>query len=126
MKKLFIVLVTVVALGFIGSQVLACMWDGYWGGSRGSYSGGHASGMTGGAYQNFLNDTAKLRQELAAKQGEYNALMAEPDFDRSRTARLSTEIAGMHDRLHSRARTSGLGDWCPYEYGTDHGGWACW
>ncbi|NQU13802.1 MAG: hypothetical protein HQ561_06625 [Desulfobacteraceae bacterium] len=126
MKKLLIVLITVVSLGFIASMALACMWDGYRGDSRGGYSGGYASGMTGGTYQNFLNDTTTLRQKLAAKQGEYSALTAQPNPNRKRIDQLSQEIEGMHDRLHSKARTSGFSDWCPYEYGSGYGGWACW
>ena len=127
MKKLLIVLITVVSLGLVASLALACMWDGYRGDSRGGYSGGYASGMMSGTYRNFLNDTATLRQELAARQGEYGALTARPNPDPKRIGQLSREIGGMHDRLHARARTSGFGDWCPYEYGGNYGGdWACW
>jgi hypothetical protein len=85
--------------------------------------------MTDGAYQNFLNDTTTLRQKLAAKQGEYSALTAQPDPDPKRIGQLSQEIGEIHDRLHSRARTSGFGNWCPYEYESgygSYGGWACW
>ena len=89
MKKLLIVLITVVSLGLVASLALACMWDGYRGDSRGSYSGGYASGMTSGTYQNFLNDTATLRQGLAAKQGEYSVLMARPNPDPKRIGQLN-------------------------------------
>ena len=127
MKKLLIVLITVVSLGLIASLALACMWDGYGGTATGDYSRGYVPGVnSGGAYQNFLNDTTTLREALAAKQGEYRALMARPNSDRKRIGQLSREIGGMHDRLHTRARTSGFGDWCPYEYGGNYGDWACW
>ncbi len=128
MKKILIVLITVVSLGFVASLALACMWDGYGGNAMGNYSRGYyAPGVnSGAAYQNFLNDTATLRQELAAKQGEYNALMARPNPEPKRIGQLSREIGGMHDRLHTRARTGGFGDWCPYEYGGNYGNWACW
>ena len=134
MKKLLIVLVAVVSLGFIASQSLACMWDGYWGSPMGGYSGGYAPGMNpGGAYQNFLNDTAKLRQELAGKQAEYSALMAQPSPDPKRIGQLSQRIAGIHNQLQAKAQASGLpgqGTYGTpmrgYGYGPGYGGWACW
>ena len=130
MKKLLVVLVTVVSLGFIASQALACMWDGYWGG--GPMMGGYySSAATSGSYQSFLNDSARLRQELAAKQGEYNALMSQPNPDAKRVGQLSQEIAGIHDRLRAKAQASGLPDPGSYSaqmgnYGSGYGGWACW
>jgi zinc resistance-associated protein len=127
MKKLLIVLITVVAVGSVASLTLACMWDGYGGNARGDYSRGYGPDVyAGGAYQGFLNDTATLRQELAAKQGEYRALMARPNPDSNRAGQLSREIGGMHNRLHAMARTGGFGDWCPYEYGGNNQYWACW
>jgi zinc resistance-associated protein len=132
MRKLLIVMVVLVAVGFIGSQALACLWDGYWGGPmRGSWGGYYSN--PGGSHQEFLNDTAPLRQELAAKQGEYNALMAQPNPDPKRVGQLSQEIAHIHDRLQAKAQASGLprpGSYgAPmggYGYGPGHGGWACW
>jgi hypothetical protein len=41
MKKFFVILVTVVFVGLIGSQAWACMWDGYWGGYMGGRMGGY-------------------------------------------------------------------------------------
>lgn len=134
MKKVLIVLVTLVSLGFIASQSLACWWDGYWGGPTGGAWGGYAPGINpGGAYQNFLNDTAKLRQELAGKQAEYNALMAQPNPDPKRAGELSKEIAGIHDQLQAKAQASGLpgpGSYGAqrggYRYGPGYSGWGCW
>jgi zinc resistance-associated protein len=134
MKKLLIVMVAVVSLSFVASQALACMWDGYWGGPMGSTYGGYTQGVyPGGNYQNFLNDTAKIRQDLAAKQGEYSALMAQPNPDPKRASQLSQEMAGIHDRLQAKAQASGLpgrgsygAPMGSYGHGPGSRGWACW
>ena len=137
MKKLLIVMVAVVFLGFVASQALACIWDGYWGDPmRGRMMGGpmmggswcgYAPGVNpGGAYQSFLNDTVKLRQELAAKQGEYSALMAQPSPDPKRAGEISKEIASIHDRLLAKAQASGLPRPGSHRYGSGSRGWACW
>ena len=143
MKKLLIVLVTVVSVGLSGSVALACYWDGYWGEPMrgpmmgGPMMGGYYSGMNqGGTYQNFLNDTVALRQELAAKQGEYNALMTQPNPDPKRAGELSREMVGIHDRLQAKAQASGLpapgaygapmGGGYGHGYGRGYSGWACW
>jgi len=134
MRKLIIVSISVVFLGLIASQALACWWDGYWGGPVGWRGGTYAPG-TGSTenYQSFLSDTAQLREELAAKQGEYNALMAQPNPDPSRIGQLTLEIARHHDQLRAKAQVSGLAgpgsSGAPmggYGYGSGHGGWACW
>ena len=132
MKKILIVLVTVMSLSFVASQAVACMWDGYWGG--GGYGAGYGLGVSpGGANQGFLNDTAKLRQDLAGKQAEYNALTAQPNSDPKRIGQLSQEIAGIHNQLQAKAQASGLaapGSYgAPmggYGYGSGYSGWACW
>ncbi len=139
MKKLLVVLVAVMALGFIGSQALACMWDGYWGGPMGgSWGGGYYSNVNpGGSHQKFLNDTASLRGELAAKQGEYNALMTQPNPDTKRAGKLSREIAELHDQLKAKAQTYDLAAPTPrgnyynppnahYGYCGGWGGRGCW
>ena len=138
MRKFSIVLVMVVALGFVTSQALACYWDGYYGGPMGGPAygprGGYAPGAApSGAYQNFLNDTAKLRQDLAAKQGEYNAMMAQSNPDPKKIGQLSQEMAGLHDQLHTKAQGSGIAGSMPYggqmgpgPYGSGYGGLNCW
>ena len=108
MKKLLIVLVAVMAFGFIGSQALACVWDGYWGGPMGGAGGYSSNANPGRSYQKFQNDTAKLRGELAAKQGEYNALMTQPNPDPKRAGKLSREILELHDQLKAKAQAYDL------------------
>ena len=137
MKKLLIVLVSVAAFGLIASQALACMWDGYWGGPMGgSWGSGYYSNVNpGGSHQKFLDDTAKIRGELAAKQGEYNALMTQPNPDPKRAGKLSREIAELHDQLKAKAQAYDLP--VPRNRGAYHsppaghyygycGGWGCW
>jgi len=122
MRKLVITLAVVGALGLVASQALA------WGpGGQGGWCpmGGYSGAYTGGAYQSFLNDTAQLRQELAAKQGEYNALMAQPNPDPKQTAQVSQEIARLQEQIQTKAQSSGVAAPGPYAYGTQRG-WMCW
>lgn len=124
MKKLVIVLAIVASVGIITSPVLACMWYGYWGGPAGGSMmvawGGYGSGVdNSGAYRNFMNDTANLRQELAAKQGKHNALMTQNNPDGKQAAQLSPEVTRLHDQLRARAQSSRLPG--PGSYNTGYG-----
>ncbi|RLB85618.1 MAG: hypothetical protein DRH24_01535 [Deltaproteobacteria bacterium] len=133
MKKLLIMVTIMVSVGLIASQGLACWWGGYRGDSaRGSMMGtwdGYGPGVNdSGAYRNFLNDTTNLRQELAAKRGEYNALMVQSNPDVNKASQLSKEIVRLHDQLRAKAQGAGLqrpGNYGP-GYGHRCGGWACW
>ncbi|MBW1980549.1 MAG: periplasmic heavy metal sensor [Deltaproteobacteria bacterium] len=120
MKKLIIVLVTVAALGFVGSQALA-WWGpgggwGAWGPGCGYYANTNPT-----VQQQFLNDTAKLRSDLAAKRAEYVALMAQPNPDPRRTAELSREIFQLQEQLRLKAQEHGLQSWGGGAHGY-HGG----
>ncbi|MBW2015045.1 MAG: hypothetical protein JRI69_14925 [Deltaproteobacteria bacterium] len=100
MKKLVIMVTIMVSVSLIASQGLACWWGGYRGDpARGSMMGtwdGYGPGVNdSGAYRNFLNDTTNLRQELAAKRGEYNALMVQSNPDVNKASQLSKEIVYM-------------------------------
>jgi zinc resistance-associated protein len=127
MKKALLIIVAAASIVLVSSQAWACYWDGYWGGPMGGYYGGaQMGGYYGGASQGFLNDTAQLRQDLAAKQGEYAALMAQSKPDPKKAADLSRQIATFHDQLRSKAQTyslpapvSGYGFMGSYGYG-------CW
>ncbi|MBW2090052.1 MAG: periplasmic heavy metal sensor [Deltaproteobacteria bacterium] len=133
MKKLVIMVTIMVSVGLIASQGLACWWGGYRGDpARGSMMGtwdGYGPGVNdSGAYRNFLNDTTNLRQELAAKRGEYNALMVQSNPDVNKASQLSKEIVRLHDQLQAKAQGAGLQR--PGNYGPGYGhrcdGWACW
>ena len=106
MKKLFIILIVTTVFGFIASQAFACYWDGYWGGpTNGRYSQDVEQSE---AYQKFLSKTAKLREELSAKQGEYNALMNQDNPDPKRVGKLSQEITELHNQLRAKAKAHNL------------------
>jgi zinc resistance-associated protein len=122
MRKLVITLAVVGVVGLVASQALA--W-GPWRQGGWSSMGSHYGAYTGGAYQNFLNDTAQLRQELAAKQGEYDALLAQPNPDPKRTAQVSQEIARLQEQIQTKAQSPGTAAPGPYAYGP-HRGWMCW
>jgi hypothetical protein len=105
MKKVLIALVLVISIGFVGSQVLAQCWDGYWRGPMRGGWGWHQSNVSPDAsYQGFLDETSNLRQELSIKQGEYNALMSQPNPDPEKAAQLSSEIAGLVTQIQAKAR----------------------
>ena len=73
MNKVFVGLAILVSLGLVASQALA--WGpnyggcGMWG-PRGGYYGDVNPNT---ADRSFLNDTAKLRKDLAGKEAEYDA-----------------------------------------------------
>jgi len=104
MKKTILVIAAVAFISLIGTQAFACYWNGYWGGPM----GGPVAGYYGGNYQGFSDDTVQLRQDLAAKQGEYNALMAKSNPDPKRAADLSRQITSLHDQLRSKAQAYNL------------------
>jgi hypothetical protein len=102
MKKFLIVMVVVISLCFVASQALACMWDAYW-------DGGYVPRVNAGeCYRKFLRNTMILRQELAAKRGEYNASIARPNANPNRARQISQELASIHDRLQAKAIIFGL------------------
>ena len=104
MKKAILIVAAMAFTASIGSQAFACYWDGYWGGPM----GGSMAGYHNGNYQGFYDQTAQLRQDLAAKQSEYNALMATSTPDPKQTAELNREIAVLHDQLSAQARSFNL------------------
>ncbi|MBW2053878.1 MAG: hypothetical protein JRI85_16830 [Deltaproteobacteria bacterium] len=100
MRRGILIVAAVAFIALTGTQAFACYWDWYWGGPM--------AGFTGNTYQQFYDETAKLRQDLAAKQGEYNALLAAPSPDPKRASELSREIAALHDQLRNKARVYNL------------------
>lgn len=104
MKKTMLILAAISLIALIATQAFACYWDGYWGGPM----GGPMAGFHGGNHQEFYDNTAQLRQDLAARQGEYNALLATSNPDPERTAELSREITALHDQLRAQARAYNL------------------
>jgi zinc resistance-associated protein len=105
MKKSILVFAAAATFTLIGTQAFACYWDGYWSGPM----GGPMAGVQGnGKYQEFYEKTASLRQDLAGKQGEYNALLATSTPDPKRAAELNREITVLHDQLSAKARSFNL------------------
>lgn len=104
MKKSILIIAAAAAITLTGTQVFACYWDGYWGGTM----GGPMAMANGGNYQGFYEKTAKIRQDLAAKQGEYSALMAATNPDPQRAVDLNREITVLHDQLSAQAKSFNL------------------
>lgn len=65
-------------------------------------------------------------KDLAAKQGEYNALLATSNSDPKRASELNREIAVLHDQLSAQARSLNLPPANVGYYGRN--GWIrmCW
>jgi zinc resistance-associated protein len=125
MKKSILALAAAATFTLIGTQAMACYWDGYWGGPM----GGPTAGVQGnGNYQDFYEKTASLRLDLAGKQGEYNALIATPNPDPKRAAELNREITVLHDQLSAKARSFNLpgSNMRHYAGMSGHGGYGCW
>lgn len=121
MRKFVLASTLVVFVGLLGSQALACWWDGDNGGHMMGW--GRASGYYS---QDYLKETASLRQELAAKQGEYEALMAQSNPDQHKKTQLSQEIVSLQYQLQNKARDRGSMGPGGYGYGPDGDRWACW
>lgn len=105
----------------------------------------HAGWGTNPGYQSFLNDTISMREQLAAKQGAYVALISQPKPNKKYAGKLFLEIAKLNNQIRSKATSYGLpvtgyyggcnysgggimgGGWgCNYSGGAMGGGWACW
>ncbi|HBG19939.1 MAG TPA: hypothetical protein DDY32_11885 [Desulfobulbaceae bacterium] len=102
MIKSILILAVGINIAMTGTVAFAFYWDGYWSGSM----GGLMAMVNGGSYQGFYEKTAKIRQDLAAKQAEYSALMAMANPDSQRAADLNREITVLHDQLSSQANRS--------------------
>ena len=109
MKKLLIATVTLVTVGLFASQGLA-----FWGngGCRGPRGGGWAAGDSartdrGAAYEKYMQETAGIRQELASKQAEYDALMSGANPDPKRAGELAGDITQLRDQLRAKAPSDG-------------------
>jgi len=120
MKKVFVGLAILVSLGLVASQALA--WGpnyggcGMWG-PRGGYYGDVNPNT---ADRSFLNDTAKLRKDLAGKEAEYDAMMAQPNPDPKQASKLSQEIFEIRNQLRAKVQSYGFAERGPRGYW--HGG----
>ena len=105
MKKFWITMIAIVSFGFIASSALAQYWGAPMGGHMNNY---YTNTSSNGNYQEFLDNTSQLRQDLAATQGEYNALMVSSNPDSKRAAELGREITSLNDQLRTQAGTYNL------------------
>ncbi|MFP3869587.1 MAG: hypothetical protein ACLFVT_01730 [Syntrophobacteria bacterium] len=114
----FLHLAVLVSLGLIASQVLA--WGGPYGrhGMWGADPGYSANAAPDPAYQQFLDETAGLRTDLAGKQAEYGPLMTRANPDPKTAATLAREIQELRNQLRVKAQASGLTG--PGPYGRHH------
>ncbi|KJR96374.1 MAG: hypothetical protein VR65_27960 [Desulfobulbaceae bacterium BRH_c16a] len=125
MKKSILIIAAAAAITLTSTLSFACYWDGYWGGPMG---GPMAMVNGGGNSQGFYEKTAKIRQDLAAKQGEYGALMATTNPDPQRAADLNREMTVLHDQLSAQAKSFNLPAPGTGNYGhmNGYGMYGCW
>ncbi len=80
-----------------------------------------------------MTETASLREELAAKRAEYNALMARDNPDPEQAGQLQKEITELRNKIRSKAQAYNMGpqngrhNQGPHHRGNwnGNGGW-CW
>lgn len=93
-----IIMAVVVVLGLAAASAWAGPWGGHWGRGGPGYGAGPES-------QAFLEETADLRDELAGKRGEYQALMAGQNPDPKEAARLQQEISRIREQIRIKAQS---------------------
>jgi zinc resistance-associated protein len=108
MKKTVLILIAVAITGFSATQVLAYHGDGRGGNCGGYMQKQNLTEEQIQARQAFMKDTAGLRQDLAAKVGEYRALMAGDNPDPKTAGKLAGEIAGLKNNLREKAVAAGV------------------
>jgi uncharacterized protein involved in exopolysaccharide biosynthesis len=54
-----------------------------------------------------MDETAKLRSDMAAKQGEYEALMRQANPDPKQAGQLSREISDIQGQIDAKAKSFG-------------------
>ena len=97
-KRIMMILVVIVSAGFIAGSAMACPWGWDWGwGSDSDYYDSRDD-----SYQSFINESASIREELAAKHGEYNALMAQQNPDPKRAGELQADIAKLNNQIQQK------------------------
>jgi hypothetical protein len=86
------------------------IWDKavYYGCTGWGYSNGNSNTTLDPNYQKFLTDTASLREQLAAKQGEYVALISQPNPDPKLASQLCLQIAKLNSQIRDMALSYGL------------------
>ena len=109
-KRIIMILAVILSVGFIAGSAWACYWDGSWGNSGWGYDSNHYGNQSSN-YQNFMNDSASLREEIAAKHGEYNALMAQQNPDPERAAQIQKDIAKLNNQIQQKAQKYNMNAW---------------
>ena len=129
--RIMIAITILITLTLFVGFAWACPGCGYHSGQDWGW-GSSYHGNQSPQYQDFQNETAPLREELAARQGEYNALMAQDNPDPQRAGQLQQEVSRLQDQIHAKAQSYNMpcsyrtcnhgGNWSSYN---NHGGW-CW
>lgn len=129
-KKIFIAMVTLIALALFAGWAWGCPGCGYHSGQ--DWRGGSAySGNQSPQYQEFKNETAPLREKLASKQEKYNTLMTQGNPDPKQATQLQQKITRLQEQILSKARSYNMPHSSrAHNYGAhwnnrNHGGW-CW
>jgi zinc resistance-associated protein len=109
MKKTIMVLALVMTVAFISTNAMAWGMNGWNGnGHNMHYNNGVNSQVNSQAYQDFLNDTAKLRASIAADQVELSAIMASPSPDAKRARTVTEQMNEKIAKLNEKAAAQNL------------------
>jgi len=102
MKKTIMTLIIALTIGLIGTQVWAV------GGCTMTGGTAQAADVNPEAYQKFIDDTATLRLDLAAKNGEYEAVLAQTNPDPKQAGQIAREMAEIQAKIQAKAKENGL------------------
>lgn len=108
MRKMTMALVILLTLGVAATASFA--YDGWGCGGWGGRNDGPPalSDKDKAALDKFQADTRDLRRDLAAKSGEYQALLSSEKPDAARAGELSGQIYDLREQLGDKARAAGL------------------
>ncbi|QTA82452.1 Uncharacterized protein dnl_48270 [Desulfonema limicola] len=103
MKKTIMTLIIALTIGLMASQVWA--WRS---GCPMAAGAAQAGDISPEAYQKFMDDTAQLRLDLAAKNGEYDAVLAQTNPDPKQAGQIAREMAEIQAKIQAKAKENGL------------------
>ncbi len=108
MKKIGLALVMATLFLFAGAQAYAQQTAGPAGNTPKRQGKGCPAQVSPEIQQKFLTETASLREDLAAKRGEYRAVMAHDNPDSKIAGELSREIFKLQEQIRIKASALGL------------------
>lgn len=101
MKRNLMILIMVAAIGIPAM--------GAWAQGRYGARGGAGWGASSEQRQQFLDETASLRESLYQKQDQLRTLLADPNSDPAQIGTLEKEMFQLRQQISEKAQAAGLG-----------------